>query len=86
MVTQQIKKRRQRQILQKEHEGVNCQKTILQTIKEDRVIKKTKSPEGIKTLARISVTVFTFRCRKTTVIKKKRGGDLSQNAKTCFAY
>jgi hypothetical protein len=44
-------------------------KTILQILKEDRVIKKTKSPEGIKTLARISVTVSTFRCRKTPVIK-----------------
>ena len=77
----EIKTRRQWQILQKEHEWVNCHKTILQILKEKMVIKKDKEPWRNKHTC--NSYCFHIQMPKDTLCKKM---GLSQKAKACFAY
>jgi len=54
----------------KEHAGVNCKKTILQIIKEDRVIKMDKEPLRNKNTGKNFSYCFHFQMPKDTRYKK----------------
>lgn len=70
MATQRIKIRRQWQMPRKEHAGVNCQKTILQIIKEDRVIKMDKELLRNKHTGKNFSCCFHFQMPKDNRYKK----------------